>query len=343
MLARHEELGEAHDKVRRVAAAARVVAERLRADASAAEERDGSAPAVRLADSGAGVVTGQRRRPGDNPRNPPIERQKPLEGAGLSASTNAALVEHLTADVGLAAEIALRYASALDASGHTTVDDFASLSLQYLQAKLGIKPGHTKRIQQYRQQQMLQTQLDHHGTSLAPSQRQARRSLPGLSPTQGSPTVSDYENYMLAAVQREQGFEKELMSLRDDLGAVLGELTTLKASHAELKERQRESVTNDPNPGPEPTPVPAGGGRIHYGIDEMPAPAGELSLPPGACDGDDPNEEKLEKAWLEQVWLEVDTQRAGSLTERQVANVLHRLGMVRNNSSQLIATCAAKC
>ena len=341
MLARHEELGEAREKVRRVAAAARVVAERLRADASAAEERDGSAPAVGLADSGAGVVADERQEYGGNPRSPPIGRWKPLEGAGLSlepiatASTNAALLEHLTADVGLAAEIALQYASALGASGHTTVEDFASLSLEYLQTKLGIKPGHMKRIQQHRQQQMLQTLLEHHGTSWAPSQQQAGRSHPGRSPTQGSSTLSDYENHMVAAVQRDQGFQKELMSLRDDLGAVLGELTRLKASHTELKERQRDSVTDDPNPGPEPKPVPARDGKIRHGIDEMLAPGGEFSrcIPPGAYHGDDSNEEKLEEVWLEQVWLEVDTQREGSLTEREVVNLLHRLGMVRSNSS----------
>eukprot|EP01043_Picozoa_sp_COSAG02_P024944 COSAG02_NODE_1383_length_12965_cov_60.828463_2_plen_306_part_00 len=300
-----QELGEAREEVRRVAAAARVVAERLRADASPAS-----------ADSARAELLADDRRPGRSPRSPLIGRWK-------SASTNGALVEHLTASVGLSPEIAMQYASVLVATGHTTVEDFASLSLEYLQTELGIKPGHTKRIHQHRQQAMAQALLDaHRGPSRASSQQQA--GAPSLSAL--SPTLSDYENHMLAAAQREQGFQKELISLRDDLGAVLGELTRLQVSHAELKARQRESVRlpDEPNPGPEQSPMPAEECRVLHRTGELLFPGREAA----ACDGDDPNEEKLEA-----VWLEVDTQREGSLTESDVANVLHRLGMVRNNSA----------
>ena len=68
--------------------------------------------------------------------------------------------------------------------------------------------------------------------------------------------------------------------------------------------------------------MPAEEGKVLHKTGKLLVPGEQTAV----WDGDDPNEEKLE-----QVWLEVDTQREGSLTESDVVNVLHRLGVVRTN------------
>ena len=162
------ELEQARLEIGRVAAAARVVAERRRADAIAAGASPVARPtAVDLA--------------GTPPHSPP-----------LLVWTDGALTEHLTAVVRLSPELALQYSSVLVESGYTTVEDFASLSPEQLQSEFGWKAGHTKRIQQ-RRQVLTQTLLDR-ATEGAHAERTRKSWLSdGLLP-EPEPTTAGYHD-----------------------------------------------------------------------------------------------------------------------------------------------------
>jgi hypothetical protein len=245
-------------------------------------------------------IAAHRLTPGSSPRSPIVGRVK------APVVTEDALVEHLSVDVGFPPAVAQLYADALRAGGYGSVAALANLSLDTLRTELGFKLGHIKRIQQHREELLARTLRD------SPEPPQSPPRSPQSTPqSPRSPRFDDsvLEQYMFATHSREQQVEKELMTLREDLGTVLGELAALKASHAELKRRQQQPQPppqqQQPEPEPEPEPRPRGAVPDAVAALGTTARDGIGDAPRGAA-------VDVDMQRLEEAWLDVDEQRCES-------------------------------
>ena len=243
-------------------------------------------------------IAARRLTPGTSPRSPIVGRVK------APVVTEDALVEHLGVDVGFPPAVAQLYADALRAGGYGSVAALANLSLDTLRTELGFKLGHIKRIQQHREELLARTLRD------SPEPPQSPPRSPQSTPqSPRSPRLDDsvLEQYMFATHSREQQVEKELMTLREDLGTVLGELAALKASHAELKRRQQQPQPPPQQQQPEPEPEPRPRGAVPDAVAAPGATArdGIGDAPRGAA-------VDVDMQRLEEAWLDVDEQRCES-------------------------------
>ena len=247
-------------------------------------------------------IAAHRLTPGSSPRSPIVGRVK------APVVTEDALVEHLSVDVGFPPAVAQLYADALRAGGYGSVAALANLSLDTLRTELGFKLGHIKRIQQHREELLARTLRD------SPEPPQSPPRSPQSTPqSPRSPRLDDsvLEQYMFATHSREQQVEKELMTLREDLGTVLGELAALKASHAELKRRQQQPQPPPQQQQPEPEPEPEPEPRPCVAVPDAVAAPGATARD-GIGDAPRGAAVEVDMQRLEEAWLDVDEQRCES-------------------------------